>query len=310
MEDLNRVAIFVRVAEAGSFTAASATLGLPKSSVSRSVLQLENELGVRLLQRTTRKLALTDAGRAYFERARAALADLEGATAAVAADGTEPRGTVRITAPVDAGTTLLADLVTRFVRQYPRVQVELSLTARRVDLVAEGFDLALRAGRLDDSTLVARRIGTTDVGLYAAPEYLDRRGRPGTIADLAEHDCVLFRAQGGRATWSLEGPQGEETVEVTGAIMADDLSFVLRAVLAGGGVGLMPIFLCAEPATRGELVRLLPSYAFHGAALHVVLPSAQHVPARVALFRDFLIAHLNTIAWNGAPTPRPPPSRR
>jgi DNA-binding transcriptional LysR family regulator len=206
--DLNQVATFVKVVESGSFTAAAAALGLPKSSVSRGVGRLEDSLGVRLLQRTTRKLHLTEAGRGYFQQARVALGGLHEANAVVADLGQEPHGTVRITTPADSGDGLFANLIAGFVALHPRIRVEVSLTGRRVDLVAEGFDLAVRAGPLDDSSLVARRVAATDLRLYAAPSYLERRGRPRRLADLAAHDCLALRTSQGLFPWRLTGPRG------------------------------------------------------------------------------------------------------
>jgi DNA-binding transcriptional LysR family regulator len=295
--DLNKVAIFVRVVEAQSFTAAGAALGIPKSSVSRSVSQLEETLGARLLQRTTRKLSLTDAGVAYYERASRALAGIEEATSCVNEMQGTPRGTVRITAPVDLGVSMLAPIVTRFARKHRGIRVEISLSSRTVNLVEEGFDLALRAGRLRDSSLIGRRIGSLAAHLFASPGYLKRRGVPQVPAELPAHDCVVFRSQHGKGEWRLSGPGGEEVVEVTGPIAADDLFFVRKVALAGGGIAWLPSVLCARDVERGRLVRVLPRHASGGGWLHLVYPSSRHLPQRVALFRDFLLASLATVTW-------------
>jgi DNA-binding transcriptional LysR family regulator len=283
--DLNRIAVFVRVVDEASFTAAADALGVPKSSVSRSVSQLEADLGVLLLHRTTRKLKLTDAGTAYYARAKQALASLESANADVSTLDGEPRGLVRMTAPIDAGSEILADLIARFVREHPAVQVELVLTGKRLDLVDEGIDLALRAGKLDDSSLIARKVLDADLGLFASEEYLARRGRPKRIADLAHHDCLIFRPMG--TTWTLVGPEGEETVEVSGSIIADEMSFLVRAIASHAGIGLLPTFI----ARRASLVRLLPESRRSGGAVYLVMPS-KRVPRRVALLRDYLIEAL------------------
>jgi DNA-binding transcriptional LysR family regulator len=297
--DLNHLAVFVRVVEAQSFTAAARALGLPKSTVSRRVSQLEEAIGVRLLQRTTRKLSLTDAGHAYFQHASHALAEIEEATSAISDMQGTPRGAVRMTAPVDLGVEVVSDLVTRFVRKHPGIHVDLALTNRTVDMVAEGFDIALRAGRLIDSTLIARRLGSMSIQLFATPGYLKRRGTPRTVADLASHECVLFRGKAGKAEWTLVGPRGTETVTVSGPISVDDFGFVRRAVLGGVGIGLVPWFLCALERDRGKLVRVLPDHATPGGALHLVYPSARHLPQRVAVFRDFVLAELAKLPWDG-----------
>jgi len=300
--DLNHVAVFARVVELESFTAAAKQLGLPKSSVSRTVTRLEGELGVRLLQRTTRKLHLTEAGLAYYERARVALASLDEAASAATNLSSEPRGTVRMSAPGDIGLLNLGELVARFVRKYPLVHVEISLSSRFVDLVAEGFDLALRAGKMADSSLVARKIGVDSLGLFASSAYLRRRVRPNSVADLAQHDCVLFRGLHGKSEWRLTGPQGEERVTVRGPLSADEIALVQQAVSAGMGIALLPVIGVRLAAARGALplpVRLLPEYSVSGSGLSVVSPSARFQSASVTAFRDFLVAELTTL-WNSA----------
>lgn len=290
--DLNRAAIFVRVVEDGGFSAAARTLKLPKSSVSRAVTLLEAELGARLLQRSTRQVTTTEAGSAFYQRAARGLAGLSDAAAAVADLQGALRGPIRITAPPDAGITLLEPAVSRFAKEHPGVQIEVLLTGRMVDLVEEGFDLALRFGELRDSALIARRLGTVDAALYAAPAYLEARGTPRRVADLAAHDCVLFRGVRQKATWTLTGPRGTEKVDVGGPVSADDFSFVQRAVQSGVGIGLLPSFTCRELLQAARLVRVLPRYRSPGAPMHLVYPSARYLPHRVAAFRDVLIATL------------------
>jgi len=295
--DLNRVAAFVRVVVDGSFTAAAKSLGLPKSSVSRSVAQLEQDLGIRLLHRTTRQLHLTDAGSAFYERVSRALGDIDEATAAAADAQEELRGPVRITAPVDLGVWALAPIVTRFARKHPRIRVDLSLTGRVVDLVGEGFDLAVRAGPLRDSSLIARRVGELRSVMYAAPKYLKRRGMPTELADLAKHDCVVFRGSGGKATWSLAHRDGREaSVEVTGPIGVDDMSFVRKTVMSGAGIGILPEFLCGRAEDAGLLVRVLGDWTLNGAVLHLAYPSARYVPQRVVVLREYLFRELGTLS--------------
>jgi DNA-binding transcriptional LysR family regulator len=292
--DLNLVHTFARVAEAQSFTAAARSLQLPKSSVSRAVSRLEEQLGVRLLERTTRKLHLTDVGRAYYESAVRGLHEIDDAERKVAELQGEPRGLVRVTAPVDLDDHHLAKVVLDFVRKYPRIHLETSFSNRHVDLVAEGFDVAVRAGKLQDSSLVARRLGESDAWLFASPGYLARRGRPRTVAALAQHDCVLFRSRNETATWSLEGPRGTETVEVRGSLHTDDFAFVRELLLGDAGIGLMPSMAGKAELETKRLKRVLPDYASRGASIYVVVPSAKHLPRRVSLFRDFLIAAFPT----------------
>jgi DNA-binding transcriptional LysR family regulator len=290
--DLNRVSVFVRVVDTRSFTAAAAALGLPKSSVSRSVARLEQELGVRLLQRTTRSIHLTDAGNAYYDRVSRALGGLEEARAAVSDMQATPRGSVRITAPVDLGVSMISGLVARFVRHHPDIHVEMVLTGRIVNLVDEGIDLAVRVGKLDDSSLVARKVGSLETRLLASPRYLKRRGTPQTVADLAQQDCVLFRAHRSQSSWELTGPNGVERVEVSGTVTADDFAFLRQLLVAGVGIGLLPWVICAEDIERGRLVRVLPEHAAPGGTIHVVYPSTRYLPQRVVLLRDFLVQGL------------------
>jgi DNA-binding transcriptional LysR family regulator len=289
--DLNDVATFVRIAEDASVTAAARALGVPKSTVSRSLARLELALGVRLVHRTTRALALTEAGRAYFDRVRGPVAGVAEATADVVDLGAEPRGAIRITAPPDVGELLLAGVVARFTEKYPDVSFEVTLTSRIVDMVAEGFDLAVRAAPLRDSSLVARKLLSADLGLFASPGYLKRRGTPRAVAELAEHEVVGFRAAQMRTPLTLTGPGGVVQVAVKGPVDADDLLFVRGLLVAGGGIGMLPLFFagCAADVEKQGLKRVLPEWAVRGGSLSVMAPSARHEPRRVRVFREFLV---------------------
>jgi DNA-binding transcriptional LysR family regulator len=295
--DLNLVTAFVRVVEQQSFTGAAKALNLPKSSVSRRVTELEEELGVQLLHRTTRKLALTEAGRSYFEQAERALSELNAAAESAAGMDTEARGIVRVTAPVDIGVMGLADILGEFLREYPDIHVELSISSRVVNLVDEGFDIGVRAGKTRDASLVARRVGNAALGLYASADYLQRRGQPRSLDELAEHDCVLFRAQHGKALWTLEGPGGEtSSVEVRGRINVDEMLFVRQAVGVGLGIGLLPAIViasCARAKPLDVVERVLPELSMGGGTdVSVVTPSGPKRPRRVTLLRDFLVQRL------------------
>lgn len=294
--DLNRVSAFVRVVHDGSFTAAARSLRLPKSSISRSVAQLEQDLGIRLLHRTTRQLHLTDEGAAFFERVSRALTDIDDATVAASDTQAELSGAVRVTAPVDLGVWSLSPILTRFIRKHPKIRIDLQLSGRVVDLVAEGFDLAVRVGPLRDSSLIARRIGELESVAYASPKYLKRHGAPSALEDLSAHDCVLFRSITGRARWELTHDDGRSAaVDVTGPITTDDMSFVRSAVMSGCGIGLLPAFLCARAEQRGRVVRVLPQWSLHGAVLHLAYPSSRFVPQRVVVLREFLLRELGEI---------------
>jgi DNA-binding transcriptional LysR family regulator len=208
----------------------------------------------------------------------------------------DPRGIVRVTAPNDLGVLNLADMVLRFTRKYPAVHIDLALSSRFVDLVAEGFDLAVRAGKLTDSTLVARKIGSDSLGLYASAGYLKQHGRPKTFAEVARRECVLFRGKNGKAEWRLTGPKGEESITVRGPLNVDEMAFTQQAVAQGMGIGLLPV-IGATLGARGapSLLRILPEYSKGGAGLHVVSPPVRFQSAAVTAFRDFLIDELGRV---------------
>jgi DNA-binding transcriptional LysR family regulator len=314
--DLNRAATFVRVVEAGSFTAAATALHLPTSSVSRAVSRLEADLGITLLERTTRKIALTDAGRAYFERARDAIAGLGEATRLAVDAAREPQGVVRLAVPPDFGAHL-SMLIAAFLADHPRIHVDVTFTTRAAELVGDLVDIAIVGGRQADSSLMSRRLGTTRAALYAAPSYLARRGRPTSVAELAHHECVLSRAVEGASSWELVGPDGgKEIVRVRGPISGDQMQFLVEATSAGLGIGLLPSFVAMPGVTAGALEAVLPAYASHGHLQALVHPS-RHLPRRVTLFRDFLAEHLGKACTKhlepepaAAPAPaRPAPAR-
>lgn len=282
--DLNRVATFLRVVEAGTFTSAAKALALPTSSVSRSVAKLENELGLVLLERTTRNVALTDAGRAYYERAREAVAGLDEATELASEAAREPSGVIRLAAPPELAGRL-ATLVGDFVRRHPRIHIDVITTARGAELVGAEVDIAIVLGRLEDSALIVRKLGVTVHKLYAARSYLAERGTPRTPADLSRHDAVLHRGKGGRAQWELSGPTGTARVVVKGTLSGDSFQFVTDAVTAGHGIGLLPEQCLAH--SPAELVQVLPKWSAPGAVQSLVHPT-RHLPKRVRLLREFL----------------------
>lgn len=289
--DYNDLALFTRVVEHGSFTSAAKVLGLPKSSVTRGLARLERELGVRLIQRTTRQRGVTDAGRDLYERVRGAVGALEEAAEAVREHGKQPRGIVRMTANPDAAMMGIPQMLVELHATLPSIHVELILTSRVVDLVAERIDLGIRAGNLADSSLIAKKVGQSDMALYAAKGYLQRRGKPKRLGELADHACVLFRGRNGRATWQFAQPK-PAAIEIEGVASVDDFWFMSRALEAGLGIGPLPIFIAVNDP---QLERVLPAHAMKGAPLSIVMPSASYVPARVAAVRDFLHARLTEV---------------
>ena len=283
--DFNTIAVFVKVVESGGFTAGAKALGIPKSSASRRVKQLEDDLGVRLLQRTTRRLNLTEAGREYFERVSNALAGMEEAHAAVSDQQDAPRGIVRVAAPSDWGSWLLAPVVASFVEKYPQIRIDLLLTDRQVDLVRDGFDIALTTGPLADSSLMVRPIGSMPYGMFVSDVYIERHGMPASVEELHQHNFLVPRP-GPTARLQLIGPGGPVSVVVRGSVSTDDRAFRYEAVRAGIGIGVLPVSGCVA---HMRLQRVLPDYELPGFASQMIFPSTRHLPLRVALFRDAIL---------------------
>jgi DNA-binding transcriptional LysR family regulator len=314
MIDLNDIVMFARVVEAGSFTAAARLLGMPKTTVSRRVAALEREVGVRLLQRTTRSLNMTDAGRLYYEHSSLALRTLEEANLQLAEARTEPSGTLRISAPVGFGDHFLTGMVFDFLAAHPKTRVELRLTDDRLNLVENGIDLAFRTGILADSTLIARKLGATHRILCASPAYLARRGVPVTPADLTRHHCVIAGPSTANAQWVLDGPHGQETVTVSGRFAANEMLAVIAAAIAGYGIAQLPRGAAVEaPIKDGRLRRVLDGYTTPAGGLYVVYPSSRYLSPLVKAFIELAAGKISDtgIAQNDeAGAPRPASRRR
>jgi DNA-binding transcriptional LysR family regulator len=284
--DLNELLVFARVVQAGSFTGAAASLRMPKSTVSRKVSELEARLGAQLLQRTTRKLRLTEVGRAFFEHASRVVAEAEQAEQVVTRMQSAPSGLLRVTTPLNFPA--LGPILADFLARYPDVRVEVLSTDRRVDLVAEGYDVAVRAGALADSTLVARRIGSVERVAVASPGYLRAKGAPRRPADLAGHDCLVF--SGGRETnvWALQAAGRQVSVTVRARMVVNDFDLLRAAALAGSGVALLPLHACAEDLAAGRLERVLPTCNSPGTPLSAVYPGGRHPSPKVGAFVEVL----------------------
>lgn len=291
MRDLNELAMFSAVVRHGGFTAAAKALGLQKSTLSRMVTRLEERLETRLLLRTSRQLSVTEAGRVFLERCDEGLRLLDAAEGVV--ESVEhAAGTVRMTAMPDFAERFVAPLVGQFAKEQPRVQVELVLTTRLVDLVEERVDLAIRSGPLPDSSLVARRIGTARRCLVASPAYLEARGRPRSVTDLVRHDVLAYRTIDGSVSWRLITSTGLRNVRLEPRLAADDFTVLREWALAGLGISLLPGFVCEEGLKSGALVQLLRSSVQEEVPLFLVHPQGRHLPMRVRLLHDFLVAKL------------------
>jgi DNA-binding transcriptional LysR family regulator len=292
--DLNDVAVFVRVVDSAGFAKAARELGVPTSTTSRAVARLEKASGTLLVQRNTRSVTPTAEGHAFYAEVKPALLSLQHAARRVDGNEREVRGRLRISAPNDIGSTFVAGLVTAFTERHPHIEVSVELSMRQVNLVQEGFDVALRAsGKLSDSSLVVRKAAELEGELYASPGYLSRRGTPATLADLVAHRCVLFRPESGKTVWALDGPGGVVEQPVRGQIGGDDFLFVRAAALRGAGVAMLPRLIAAEDVQAGHLVRVLPLYTWRGASLYVLYAASRVLPAKVSAFRDFVLQSCN-----------------
>jgi DNA-binding transcriptional LysR family regulator len=297
MLDLNDLVVFARVVEAGSFTGAARLLGMPKTTVSRRVAALEREVGVQLVQRTTRSLNMTDAGRLYYEESSQALRTIEDANLRLAEARAEPSGTIRISAPVGFGGHFLTSAAFDLLAAYPKTKVELRLTDDTLNLVENRIDLAFRTGILPDSTLIARKLGSTHRVLCASPDYLARRGVPIVSADLARHrhHCVIAGPSTDNAHWVLDGPGGQETVAVTGRFAANEMQVVIAAAIAGYGVAQVPYQVAEGYVRDGRLRRVLDAYTTPVGGLYALYPSSRHVSPLVKAFIELAATRLAAI---------------
>ncbi len=293
--EANDLLLFARVADEGSFSRAALRAGLPKSTVSRRIAALETQLGERLLQRTTRKLALTDFGRNVLEHAHQVAAEVEAASSLAQHRQAAPNGRLRVSMPGDFATEMLPAMLAAFIARHPAISLELDLSPRRVDLIGENFDLALRMGDLpDDASLAARRIATFSIGLYAAPAYLQRRGRPPEPEALMEHDALRLLARGGEpAPWVLtRGEQRWEGIP-PGRATANSPELLLRLARTGAGIASVVNFSADAYVQRGELEPVLPDWCLPPAPAWAVFPGRRLMPARTRVFLDALQAEFS-----------------
>lgn len=289
MDRLDAMEAFVRVAEIGSFSGAAHRLGISKSVVSRQISGLETRLGARLFHRTTRSLSLTEVGQAYLERCLRILSDIEEADGSVSALQATPRGRLRVNAPMSFAIHHLAPLIPVFLERFPEVDLDMEMNDRYVNLIEEGFDLAVRIGRLEDSSLIARQLAPSRLVLCASPDYLRRHGRPETPEDLAKHCCLTYSARTAASEWRFQDGQGKRwTVEIKGRLRANNGDLLRQAALAGIGLVRLPTFLCGRDLQAGRLVSLLTQYVPQDMAIHAVYPHNRHLSPKVRAFVDFL----------------------
>ena len=290
MADLNDIAVFVKVAQLGSFSRAAHALGMPVSTVSRKVSALESELGVTLLQRTTRKLALTSQGRDYFHQCSEPLNLLFDAERVLTQTQRKPEGLLKISVPVVLGQDPFLGFISDFLKRYPGIKIDLFITNVFLDLIAENVDIAIRFGALRDSTLIARKIGSQVRYVVASPDYLKDRKHPTEPKDLRLHQCVLLNGKNNEADWELLNGRKRVDVRVSGPISSRDFQSVSTFVYRGHGVGFLPSTYCDDKIGRGELVKLLPDWTSRQLEVHVVYPTRNFLPSRLHVFLQALRA--------------------
>lgn len=315
---LEDMALFVEVVDAGGLTAASKRLGLRKSTLSRRLSALEETLGARLLERTPRQFRLTEAGKDYYQRAAPLVAQARELHQAFTDARDTPRGTLRLTTTHVLGETLLPPLLPTYLARCPQVEVEVHLSQARVDLVAEGYDLAIRTGALEDSSLITRRLGMARTGYFASPGYLRRHGVPGAPQELASHSCVLMAHMSRQEQWTFSSAEGTVAMAVSGRLRVASLRMGLAALCAGVGIGRLPAFLVTEELRTGQLTPVLEDWTPPSTPIHALYPSQRQLAPRVQVFLELLYARLGQAPWAPElpPTvvklspPRPRPLRR
>jgi DNA-binding transcriptional LysR family regulator len=299
--DLNEVRMFVQVVRARSFAEAARRLGVPPNTLSRRVRQLEAGLDTRLMQRSTRKLTLTAAGSAFFERCAPAVDGVLDAGKELAGVSQTASGTVRIAAPADFLDIFKIDWVMQFLALHPKVRLDFVLNDARANLIDEAIDVAFRGGSVSDQQIVFRRLMSDSIMLVASPAYTQSRGHPKTVEELSRHDCLTASGRPGLVTWTLDGPGGREEVKVSGRFRANSARILLNGCLAGLGIALLPGVLAVAHIHAGRLVHVLPDHRREGADLNVILPTSQQVPAAVSALVEFVAGKLQSLIRERAP---------
>jgi DNA-binding transcriptional LysR family regulator len=292
MDKLTGMAVFAKVAERQNFTAAARDLGLSKSAVSKQIQRLEDRLGVRLLNRTTRRLHLTESGQAFFERARRVVEEAEEAELAVTRLHDEPRGTLRINAPMTFGVRHLSPCLPDFIAQHPELSIDIAFNDRQVDLIEEGFDVGIRIAELSDSTLIARKLSPCRLAVIASPDYWGRHGRPSHPSDLKNHDCLMYQQRLNPGEWVFKEPGAtgaQFSVPVNGRIAADNGDGLLEMARAGVGVYQCPTFMSGRWVVDGQLEMVLQEYETSRISVYAIWPHNRHLSAKVRTFVDFLV---------------------
>ncbi len=296
MLDLNQIFLFVEVVKAGSFAQAAQRLGMPPNSVSRKIQGLEMDLGSRLIHRSTRKLTLTAAGQAFFERCASSVVELARAGQESVEGNKLPRGLVRVAAPTDFFDVFQLEWIAEFLAKHPHVRLEFVIDDAKTDLIAASIDVAFRAGHLVDARHIGHKLTHTQFRLVASPAYIDARGAPPMPQALATHDCIPQSNRSGAVVWHLDGPDGSTDIEISGRFRANTARVVLRAAVAGLGIALLPESVTAAEIEAGRLVRVLPRYRREGADLYAVYVSRRQIPLAVSAFVAFAAEKIRSVS--------------
>jgi DNA-binding transcriptional LysR family regulator len=289
MDSLTDIVVFVRVVDDGSFTRAAERLKLSRSVVSKYVTRLEGRLGARLLNRTTRRLSLTEAGRIFYERSRRGLQDIEEAEAEVSRLQEKPRGVLRINSPMSFGILHIAPALPEFLAQHPEVSVEMNLDDRVVDVIEEGFDVSIRIAEMPDSSLIARRLAPCRHVIVAAPAYLEKHGTPRTPEDLRDHNIISFSYQASAYDWHFISPDNKQvSVPVSGSMQANNSLALREALLRGVGITRTPTFVVGKDVQDGHLLSILGNYRTLEVSIYLVYPQRRHLSPKVRAFVDFM----------------------
>ncbi|MCU7855340.1 MAG: LysR family transcriptional regulator [Candidatus Thiodiazotropha sp. (ex Lucinoma borealis)] len=287
--------IFVEVAKQQGFAPAARALNLSTSAVSRYVIDLEDWMGVQLFQRTTRKLSLTEAGKAYLDRCKRVVTEVKDIQLAASFEQAEPHGPLRISAPVFIAKDFLQDLLPGYLNRCPKVELELVIVDRFVDLVAEGFDLAIRAGELKDSTLIARKLIDSRLVLVASPIYIKEHGEPKSIADLKKHNCLIDTAPNYTNHWPVAAKSGAKPLAVNGNVRVNSGEIIRSLALAGVGIALLPEFFVVNDIRDGRLTSFLESNVHFSGGIFAVYPQHRHLSPSVRTFIDYLVGHIDQL---------------
>jgi len=294
MDTLDGIRTVVAVVETGSFTAASERLGISKALASKYVGEVESRLGIRLFNRSTRRLAITESGKNYYERALPLLEEFETLVDNVAEEQTSPQGLLRISMPVTFGEMSLSPLIPKFLELYPDIQVELHLSDKMIDMLEEGIDVVIRIGGVDDSNLIARQINSYPLVLCASPEYIEQNGRPTKAEELSQHHCIIDSNFRVGKQWPMLTPKGvTETIKVNSRVAANSPRSVKEIALAAGGIGLIPKFIVEDTFADGRLEELLPDHSSLEFGLFAIYPHRQYLPRKVKCFIDFMFAEFS-----------------